>query len=154
MKTLKFASEIYWPLGTHTKLEWMELVFIESMTWENQSTKLNRIINSQVLHTERSGLKRKRRNPTCTTKYYNIQKRARFEFDFFFFLKVRNRSRCANQSQALHSRGFAHIPNSSTQVVTATQWSKSKYLTRLTWLIHPSFLPSKWNLYPNIQFFV
>ena len=90
--------------------------------------KAKSIINSKVLHTERSGLKRKRRNPTCTKKYYYIQKRARFEFDFFFFLKVRNRSRCANQSQALHSRGFAHIPNSSTQVVTATQWSKSKYL--------------------------
>ena len=91
--------------------------------------KAKSIINSQVLHTKRSGLKRKIRNPTCTKKYY-IQKRARFEFDFFFFLKVRNRSRCANQSQALHSRGFAHIPNSSTQVVTATQWSKSKYILK------------------------
>ena len=27
-----------------------------------------------------------------------------------------------------------------------------QYLTRLTWLIHTSFLPSKWNLYPKIQF--
>ena len=26
------------------------------------------------------------------------------------------------------------------------------YLTHLTWLIHTSFLPSKWNLYPKIQF--
>ena len=26
------------------------------------------------------------------------------------------------------------------------------YLTRLTWLIHTSFLPSKWNLYLKIQF--
>ena len=25
-------------------------------------------------------------------------------------------------------------------------------LTRPTWLIHTSFLPSKWNLYPKIQF--
>ena len=131
----------------------MELVYIESMTWKNQSTKLNRIINSRVLHTERSGLKRtlRKRNPEYTTKYYYIQKRARFEFDFFFFLKVRNRSRCANQSQALHSRGFAHIPNSSTQVVTATQWSKSKYLkgglTHNMWEIQPSFTCSNWNMY-------
>ena len=89
MKTLKFASEIYWPLGTYTKLEWMELVYIESMTWKNQSTRLNRIINSRVLHTERSGLKRtlRKRNPEYTTKYYYIQKRARFEFDFFSFSK-------------------------------------------------------------------
>ena len=112
--------------------------------------KAKSIINSQVLHTKRSGLKRKRRNPTCTKKYY-IQKRARFEFDFFFFLKVRNRSRCANQSQALHSRGFAHIPNSSTQVVTATQWSKSKYLkgvlTHNISEIQPYFTCSNWNMY-------
>ena len=27
------------------------------------------------------------------------------------------------------------------------------YLTRLTWLIHTSVLPSKWNLHPKIQFF-
>ena len=108
------------------------------MTWENQSTKLNRsLIHKFFIPNVR------RRNPTCTKKYYYIQKRARFEFDFFFFLKVRNRSRCANQSQALHSRGFAHIPNSSTQVVTATQWSKSKYLkgglTHNMWEIQPSF---------------
>ena len=51
------------------------------------------------------------------------------------------------------SENSIFVPKSWIIFAILNHWkSNSNSLTRLTWLIHTSFLPSKWNLYPKIQF--